>query len=149
MNIEEYGNVDEGGQGGQQINNTLSTKSSLKHENVHVCPPSMFPTLEKNNAYSLEDFGKKYNERIQSDLDKKTPKREKSDRELQYYESPETVDIKLECSKSDVLEWIRKNPKTSYLIMYGTLGEGTFRWLEELASEGIIHEIGDYWEEIK
>jgi hypothetical protein len=93
----------------------------------------------------LDDFEKKI-----EDFNKKeeVPKKEKTDRELQFYESPETSDIVEKCTKNQTLEWVKNNPGKSYKTMYFELGDGCFKHLEELLATGFLKGLNDGWEVI-
>jgi hypothetical protein len=92
---------------------------------------------------SLADFSQKYKDVIRKEQEQI---KEKSDRELQFYESQETSDIISKCTKEQVLEWIKNNPKVSFQKMYEALGLGSFKHIEDLSSEGIIKRVEEGWE---
>jgi hypothetical protein len=64
--------------------------------------------------------------------------KEKIDRQKQFWESDETVDIKTVCTKEQVLNWIKDNPGKSYKDLYEVMGTGSLRLKNELIAEGLI-----------
>lgn len=65
----------------------------------------------------------------------KSPKKEKSDRELQFYETSETQNIKLNCSKEDIYLYLQQNPEADYKEIYKKFGTGSLKWLNEIKKE--------------
>lgn len=95
----------------------------------------------------MADLRKKYADIMKKESQDKVPKqREKTDRELQFWESPETKDIVSQCTKEQTLEWVRNNPKISFDIMYKTLGIGSFKHIVHLIEEGLVRPAEAGWE---
>ena len=93
------------------------TKQSNPGTNLaKLTQPTTFQILPKK-LENLEDFSQKYKNAIKKETEKK---HELTDREVSFRESPETDNIVAKCTKSDVLEWIKNNPKISFEIMYKT-----------------------------
>jgi hypothetical protein len=109
---------------------------SAKQPNLEILPKK-FGNLE-DYSKKAEDFNKK----------EEGPKKEKTDRELQFYESPETSDMVEKCTKNQTLEWVKNNPGKSYKTMYFELGDGCFKHLEELLATGFLKGLNDGWEVI-
>lgn len=105
---------------------------------TEIIPPKITQKLA-----SLDEYSKKFNEVLKKEAEEK---KEKSDRELQFYESPETSDIVEQCTKEQVLNWIKSNPKVSFQSMDEVLGIGCLKYVGELIIEGVIRPIGDGWE---
>jgi len=61
-----------------------------------------------------------------------------SDRELQYFESPETENIKLKCDKNLVFEFLKQNPGTTKKVAYSILGDGFYTFFNDLLKQGIV-----------
>lgn len=76
----------------------------------------------------------------------KLDRKPKSDRELQFYESPETKDIVITCSKEEVLNLIKTNSGVKFEVMVETLGNGSLKWIGELLNEFLIKPLNDGWE---
>jgi hypothetical protein len=106
---------------------------SAKQPNLEILPKK-FGNLE-DYSKKAEDFNKK----------EEGPKKEKTDRELQFYESPETSEIKIQCTKEQVLEWVKNNPKVSFEKMDEVLGMGCLKYVGELLTEGLIKSVDDGW----
>jgi hypothetical protein len=125
-------------------------------------PPTLPPTVKSlpnekepkryqdNEPKSLQDFTKKVNDYLQKEADSNPNKNDevriKSDRELQFWEAPECADIVEECTKEEVLEWIKKNPGVSHEQMYDGLGIGSYKFINELVEEKKIKQSGEGWE---
>lgn len=92
---------------------------------------------------TLQQFSENFNKSVAK---KETKIKEKSDRELQYYESPETADIVEKCSKEQTLEWVKNNPGKSFETMYDGLGDGCFKYIEDLLATGLIMNLDEGWE---
>ena len=67
----------------------------------------------------------------------------KSTRELQYWEDPQCKNIKSECTKEGVLEQIKKNGDTNINKLSEKLGNGVFKFKNELISENKIKQEGE------
>ena len=119
------------------------TKQSNPGTNVtKLTKPTTFQTPPKK-LENLDDFSQKYKDTIKKETEKK---RELTDREVSFRESPETSNIVAKCTKEDVLEWVKNNPKISFEIMYKTLGLGSFKHIEDLLSENKIEQKDDGWD---
>jgi hypothetical protein len=121
--------------------------------------PEFLPNLDKKdekpqNFQTFEDFTKKYKDFKKSEdilltsshriTGKK--KKEKTDRELQFWESPETKFITEQCTQKQVLEWIRNNPGNDFKMMDKDLGNGCFKYRNKLLKEGFIRPFEKGWE---
>jgi hypothetical protein len=106
-----------------------------------------FPVENQQNLgfESLSEITQKANSRIK-EVEPKTKK--KSDRELQFYESPETQNIETECTKEQVLEWIKNNPGVGIEQLDMAMGLGSLKWATELVTEGKVRILNEGWEEI-
>jgi hypothetical protein len=60
----------------------------------------------------------------------------KSDRELQFFESPECKDIVPTCTKEQVLDYLKNTPIYDYKKLIDTFGVGCLRFKNELIKEG-------------
>lgn len=65
----------------------------------------------------------------------------KSDREVQFYDTEECQNIKTECTKQEVLDWIKTNHKKTFEDLDMALGVGSIKFKNELKKEGMIDEI--------
>jgi hypothetical protein len=107
---------------------------------------SIIPKCSTQISKSLEEYSKMGKEFVKSEIESKL-KKPKTDRELQFWESPETSDMVEECTKEQALEWVKNNPGIDFKKMYKILGRGSFRYLYELMEEGLIKRLYDGWEE--
>jgi hypothetical protein len=98
------------------------------------------------NETSLQQFSENFNKSVAK---KETKIKEKTDRELQFFESPECSDIVEQCTKEQTLEWIKNNPGKSFETFYNELGIGSFKHVDNLVSTGLVKPLGDGWEETK
>jgi hypothetical protein len=106
--------------------------------------------IEENpKLETLDDFTKKYKDFVKKEEMKeqhtKEPK-EKSDRQLQFYESPETTLIVEQCTEKQTLEWINTNPYNTYEKLYLELGNGSFKHINSLIEQNLIKETEEGWE---
>lgn len=62
----------------------------------------------------------------------------KNDRELQFYETPETESIKPNHTKEDVLKFLKGNPNIDYKQLYDKFGIGSLKFRNQLKREGLI-----------
>ena len=62
----------------------------------------------------------------------------KSDREVQFWEAEECKNIVVQCTKEEVLKWIKKHPNYKFEDLDKELGIGCFKWEVELKREGRI-----------
>lgn len=65
-------------------------------------------------------------------------KKEKSDREVQFFDAEECKDIKPKHTKQQVLDFIKKKPKTTSEQLYEKFGTGALKFRNELKQEGLI-----------
>ena len=101
---------------------------------------------------NLGDFEKMY----QNYKNKEENKKEKTDRELQFWEAPECAEIVEKCTKKQVFDWIEQNydqnghTEEQLFKMYESLGDGCWKFVGELIQEGLIkvNEKG-HWEVCK
>jgi len=108
-----------------------------------INPPNL--EIQPKKLENLEDFSKKHNDLIKKE---DSGKKEKTDRELQFNESPETSDIVSKCTQEQTLEWVKNNPGKSYKIFYKELGDGCYKHLEDLLTVGLVKPLNDGWEVI-
>jgi hypothetical protein len=150
-NHQDIGRVGEIGKGPYQLYNNLIVQSNPRRDLTNIAIPTK-TLLEPQNIENLDnfpkkletldDFSKKYKDFIKKEEE---VKREKTDRELQFYESPETSEIKIQCTKEQVLEWVKNNPKVSFEKMDEVLGMGCLKYVGELLTEGLIKSVDDGW----
>jgi hypothetical protein len=150
-NHQDIGRVGEIGKGPYQLYNNLIVQSNPRRDLTNIAIPTK-TSLEPQNIENLDnfpkkletldDFSKKYKDFIKKEEE---VKREKTDRELQFYESPETSEIKIQCTKEQVLEWVKNNPKVSFEKMDEVLGMGCLKYIGELLTEGLIKPGDDGW----
>jgi hypothetical protein len=74
---------------------------------------------------------------------------EENDRQVQFWEAPETQDIKPKCTKRDVLEGIKQEGGVSVQELYNEFGVGTNKWIAELIKEGEVKRVGDFYYAIR
>ncbi len=113
--------------------------------NRQILPSFPVENQQNSSFESLKDITEKTQKRIK-ELE---PVKEKSDRELQFYESPETQGIVEECIKEQVLEFIKNNPRSGIDKLDMSLGLGSLKWATELIEEGKVKRFADGWEEVK
>jgi tRNA(Ile)-lysidine synthase TilS/MesJ len=85
---------------------------------------------------NIADISKNYNDLLKKKNEQ--PVKEKTDRELQYYESPECENIKAQCTKEQALNWLKDNPGVDFKQMDKDLGLGNLKWIVELYNENLI-----------
>jgi hypothetical protein len=125
----------------------FSPKNEKNDENSKCSTQiSIIPKCSTQISKSLEEYSKMGKEFVKSEIESKL-KKPKTDRELQFWESPETSDMVEECTKEQALEWVKNNPGIDFKKMYKILGRGSFRYLYELMEEGLIKRLYDGWEE--
>jgi hypothetical protein len=122
----------------------LNTKHDgvFKYKNENV---KDFKNEENLSKISLEDWSKKGNEYLKKETEKKFKPKEKSNRELQYWEAPECAGIVKQCTKDQTLKWIKDNPDKDYIKMYRELGNGCFVHVGVLLNEALIKPKEDGW----
>ncbi len=64
--------------------------------------------------------------------------KEKQDRDIQFYESPETKDIKPNHSKEDIFKWYKENPKGDFKELINKFGVGCLEFRNQLIRDGKI-----------
>jgi len=116
-----------------------------------VCKSDTYYTFPK--TYSEEKEGGKSDSNIKhiklpkvsypSDrkLDKnkyKSNVTKKTDREAQFWEAEECKSIITKCTKKQVYDYIKKNPKERYELIHEKFGIGFYKWIDELKEEGKI-----------
>jgi hypothetical protein len=101
-------------------------------------------TLVDLKFQPLSSFTKIMDDAKQKDLEKK--KKKKTGRELQFWEDPQCAGIVDQCTKEQVLEWIKNNPNVKYKIMRKALGLGASRFVVELVREGLVKRVTEGWE---
>ena len=122
-------------------------KSDLSSD-VHVENLKGFKKDENLSKITLEEWGKKGDEYLKKEAEKKFKPKEKTNRELQYWEAPECAGIVKQCTKEQTLKWIKDNPEESYIKMYRELGNGCFVYVGELLDEAKIKPKDDGWRSI-
>lgn len=151
--VEKSGNVGEVGNVSPSVPIILT--SVIQPEMATLPKLPTLPNLEvpvemevpTKKLETLEDFSNKFKDLLKKEAAEKTHKiKQKSDRELQFYESPETRDIVVQCTKEQVLEWVRNNPAGSFERLYDALGNGCFKFVNDLINEGLIKAAGEGWE---
>ncbi len=73
----------------------------------------------------------------------KSQDKNKSDRKTQFYEAPETQQIKPNHTKKDILEYIKNNPGVTSKKIYDKFGVGSLKFKSELIEEGKIKQQGE------
>lgn len=74
---------------------------------------------------------------------KKKPIKEKSDRQVQFYDAPECADIKPNHTKEDVLNWIKENSNKTSKELYEHFGVGSLKFKNELVKDKLVLQEGD------
>jgi len=105
----------------------------------HTLPP--LPPLPPGNLQKFETM----TEDIAKKLENEKPEKEKSDRELQYFQSPECENIVEECSKEQVYKWIKLNPNISLQKMDEELGVGCLKHALYLTNENKVKRTDKGW----
>ena len=133
----------------EDFSNILDTTISQNEISTGNVRPTILPQITEKKLETLEDFTNKYKDYVKKEESlkpqKKEKQKEKTDRELQYYESPETKDIIVQCTREQVLDWIKVNPGVSFKTMYETLGRGSFKYTTNLLKENLIKASGEGW----
>jgi len=86
---------------------------------------------------SLMSVDKTQKKKVKKVSKKSVTKKKKTDREIQFDDPncPDTKDMKVKCSKEQTLEWIKNNPNKNSKEMYKELGDGCFKFRNELKIE--------------
>jgi hypothetical protein len=64
----------------------------------------------------------------------------KEERQIQFWDHPETKDIAPTCKEDDILEFIRVNPGTNYKEIYTKFRMGSIRFKAQLIETGLVVE---------
>jgi len=93
--------------------------------------------LPKVSLMSVDKTQLKHKKKVSK---KSVTKKKKTDREIQFDDPncPDTKDMKVKCSKEQTLEWIKNNPNKNSKKMYEELGDGCFKFRNELKKKGKI-----------
>jgi len=91
----------------------------------------------------INEVSKKYDDLLKKKNEQ--PQKEKTDRELQFYESPECESIKAQTSKEQVLGWLKEHPGIDFKQMDKDLGLGCLKFIVELYNENLIETLGEGW----
>ena len=141
----------------QAKNNIVYDKDNIvyKSENTEKNALKISISNSKNPLYSeqkITTFDEAANiskQFLAKEMEAKIDKpREKTNRELQFYEDPQCDKIVEMCTKEQVLEWVKNNPLASYENLYDTLGLGCFKHIGTLINEGLIKAYEDNWEAV-
>ena len=126
----------------QGIGDTLPTLPPLP-------PPKKVP-LEmevKNKLLNSEKMSQKTKQLKAEKLEKDKPlEKEKTDRELQFFESPECESIIEQCTKDEVYKWIELNPNIGLQKMDEELGLGCLKHASDLIDENKVKRTDEGWE---
>jgi hypothetical protein len=118
----------------------LETDKKSSEENV--VKDKHFKTAEY-----FDKIGKDYlRKEFEMQRKPKKKKKEKTTRELQFWEDPQCADIVKECTKEQVLEYVKNNPNSTYQQIDTALGIGVMHWLIELDEEGLVTKNDIGWE---
>jgi len=111
---------------------------------------SILPTIElKNNIYNKEYSNTTYSTnttkvevkikrpRIKKEIKKNEVKEE---RQIQFWDHPETKDIEPTCKEDDILEFIKTNPGTNYKEIYTKFRMGSIRFKAQLIETALVVE---------
>ena len=102
--------------------------------------------LAENSVERLIKKGKDY---LKKEEESSRPKpREKTDREIQFWEAPECKGIVAQCTEEQTLEWIKANPNVCYEQMRPTLGLGCSKHIVSLINKGSVRRTDLGWEVI-
>jgi hypothetical protein len=137
---------------------TLEPSLEQNNGKIDIIPPilsadKVLERFEESNR-TMDDVVKDFKDRVKiiDEAKKKHKEKEervKTDRELQFWESPETKDIVSQCTKEQTLEWVKENLDNNYKDIYKQLGNGSFKHINDLMEEGSIKEKGDGWEHVQ
>ena len=133
----------------QVTNNTrfIQDLSNLPQD-LNIPQSEDLKTTESPKVETLADITKKGQEYLKKEADKIAAKfiKEKTSRELQFFEDPQCASIVAHCTKEQVLEWIKTNPKIHFSKLDEALGLGCFKHIGDLVNEGVIVAAGEGWE---
>jgi hypothetical protein len=74
---------------------------------------------------------------------------EENDRQVQFWEAPETQNIKSNYTKRDILEGVKREGGVSAEVLYAEFGVGSYKWIAELIKDGDIKRVGDFFYAIR
>jgi len=123
------------------LNSVIADNVNLTNLTNLTKPQENIKPYEKKTLNELLDKVNLYKKKKEV----KKKERVKSDRELQFYEAPESMNIQNQCTKEQTLEWIKNNPKIHHTLMYKALGIGSYIYIEELINEGKVKIADDGW----
>lgn len=66
---------------------------------------------------------------------KKTKRKPKTDRQVQFWEADETKDIKCNCNKEEIKKFFKNNPEATYKEIYEKFGTGSIKFMKEVENE--------------
>ena len=130
------------------VPNSLKAITTDKVTLPYITRDYHLPQTEiKPTNFSLEELSAKGKAFLKKEIEETAKKpRVKTDRELQFWEAPECVDIKEQCTQEQVFQWIKNNPGVDYKTIHKNLGIGSFKHTEVLMNEGKIKKLNDGWE---
>jgi hypothetical protein len=94
---------------------------------------------------TLQDYTAYAKEFIKKEKEKENKPKEKTNRELQFWEAPECAGIVEQCTKEQTFEWVKNNPGVHYSKMHENLGLGCFKHVVTLFKENLIKKLNDGW----
>ena len=126
--------------------NLTKTTNITKNDNINVSNDNINVSEKETEVERLIKLGKDY---LKKEEEANKPKpREKTDREIQFWEAPECEGIVAQCTEEQTLEWIKANPNVGYKVMRLALGLGCSRWIINLTKKGLIKRTDLGWEVI-
>lgn len=113
-------------------------------DNTNSTTPQNSSSSENLSDFNL--FVDNFKKTEQKLKEKSSKKKEKTDRELQFFESPETSDIVEKCTEIDVYNWVKLNPGRSYIDLENEVGLGSLKWVNLLCESNKIKPLNEGWE---
>jgi hypothetical protein len=113
--------------------------SDIELKNIYLykeCSNTTYSTntTKVENVPKIEEIKVKKT-RIKKEVKKNEVKEE---RQIQFWDHPETKDIEPTCNETDVLEWIKSNPGTNYKEIYEKFKMGSIRFKAQLIETGLV-----------
>jgi len=121
--------------------NKIDNNEKRKSIDVLFQNPSYLSVSDNKEKPEIKDYtkqNKSEEETLLSDSDKsdiqtkRSSKKKNSDREVQFWEAKECEDIKPNCTKEQVEQFLKNNPKASCKDVYEKFGVGSIKYYSEV-----------------
>jgi hypothetical protein len=131
--------------------NSAETSSSVNLKNQQISSKILDQKTPQNSTENLLEIGLKKQTDFITEIKNQTEPKErvKTDRELQYWEAPESKNIVQECTKEQVLAYVTEKSNSGQGVslkeLRDTLGLGAGAHLVQLKSENLVEKLEDGW----